>query len=153
MPDSSFGSLHISWKILEIFEWLYLVQYWPIGKHQTSWKSHSTRTPTPYTLLLGKKPENYVLVSRRFRDFFLKFYIDLSLFCYLFLNRLRLLILKSTIMKSVGESSDGKKREPGRESPFSIFPSHHSPLAYCVGSHHPSLELFSRLQWNSVPPA
>ena len=49
-------------------------------------------------------------------------------------------------MKSVRESSDGKKREPGRESPFSTFPSHHSPLAYCVVSHHPSLELLSRLQ-------
>ena len=81
------------------------------------------------------------------------FYIDLSLFCYLFFSLLRLLILESTIMKSVGESSDEKRREPIRESPFSTFPSHHSPLAYCVGSHHPSLELLSRLQLNSVPPA
>ena len=81
------------------------------------------------------------------------FYIDLSPVCYFFLSLLRLLILESTVMKSVRESSDGKKREPGRESPFSTFPSHHSPLAYCIVSHHPSLELLSRLQRNSVAPA
>ena len=49
------------------------------------------------------------------------FYIDLSLFCYLFFSLLRFLILESTIMKSVGESSNGKRREPIRESPFSTF--------------------------------